>query len=124
MKTTILMLLLATAGFAEVAAKVPFPFEAGGVKFPGGQYALTTVSATQSSAWLLRNTGTGQGAIVIRRTQGNARAGEGGTIRFRCTDAGRCALVEFWQPGQLRNVLTTPGWVNETASDRLVALGR
>ncbi len=124
MKTTILLLMLATAGFAQVAAKVPFPFEAGGVKFPEGKYALSAISATHGTSWLLRNAETMQSVMVIRQAQADARKGDQGAIRFRCTDAGRCALAEFWQPGQLRTVLATPKWAKEQGSDRLVALGR
>lgn len=124
MKTTILMLMLATAGFAEMAAKVPFPFEVGGVKFPGGQYALKTVYNTQETSWVVRNTETNQAVLVLRQAQGKPMAGESGAIRFLCTEAGRCALTEFWQPGQPRNVLATPKWAKEPATDRLVALGR
>jgi hypothetical protein len=124
MKTTILMLMLATAGFAEVAAKVPFPFEAAGVKLPGGAYALREVSGTNGVSWVLRNQATMQSVMVIRLAQGDARKEGQGAIRFRCTDAGRCALTEFWRPGEPRNVLNTPQWVKEQGSDRLVALGR
>jgi len=124
MKTTILMLVLATAGFAEVAAKVPFPFEVAGVKFPEGKYTFKPISSSFGTSWVLRNGETNQAVVVVRQAQGDPRSGDQGAIRFRCTNAGRCALTEFWQPGQLRNVLATPQWAKEQGTDRLVALGR
>jgi hypothetical protein len=124
MKTTILMLMLATAGFAQVVAKVPFPFEAGGVKFGEGKYAVSALTAAHGSAWVVRNQETREAAIVYRLAQDDAKTDGKGGIRFRCTGSGRCALTEFWQPGQARNVLMMPKWAREAETDRLVALGR
>lgn len=123
MKTTILMLMLATAGFAEVAAKVPFPFEVRGEKLEAGRYSVTPAYSTTQTSWVVRNVETQRAVMVLRQAEGKPVAGEKGAMRFRCTAAGRCALVEFWHPGQARHLLATPQWATETA-DRLVALSR
>lgn len=124
MKATILMLMLATAGLAEVTAKVPFPFEAAGVKLPEGKYSLRPVHSTQETSWVLRNVETQRSVMMLRQATDEGRTQQQGAMRFRCTEAGRCALVEFWQPGQARNVLNTPKWATEAPSAVTVALGR
>ena len=124
MKTMILMLALATAGLAEVAAKVPFPFEVRGEKFEAGRYTVTPVYQTMRTSWVVRNMETQRAVMVLRQAEGKPMGSGNGAMRFRCTAEGRCALVEFWNPGEVRNVLATPEWVTETAANRMVALGR
>jgi hypothetical protein len=95
--------LTVAAGSASaqmLKAEIPFTFRAGEAVMAPGAYQVTVTQTSGFRHYLLRNTDTGKGALMIAAYPGIAppawRADGLPRISFQCAGA-RCVLRQLWE---------------------------
>lgn len=121
MKPIIFFLVMSTAGWAEMTAKIPFTFEAGGVTFAKGNYRLTPMGQGQLGNLILQEVDTRAAVILPRLGMEAAPTGKQASLQFRC-NMEKCALTSFWARGEGKYTLARPGRKEKFETIRAVAL--
>jgi len=85
-------------------AQIPFPFQVSGAYLPSGDY---TVSATNSSVFVIRNDSTRQSVFLMQRYPLDSRKSSVPELVFNCVERA-CALSQLWMSAESGVQLTVP----------------
>lgn len=84
-------------------AEIPFTFRAAGAAMGPGTYVLTTDTSSGHTRFLMRNSDTHKGIILVQYTVGDAtkaqRAAGVSKLSFECWGLDNCELRELYRDG-------------------------
>jgi hypothetical protein len=121
MKPIIFFLLMTTAGWAQMVAKIPFTFEAGGVTLGKGTYQLTPMGMGPLGYLQLQEINTRAAVILPRLGMDAVPTGDRASLQFRCNTE-KCALTSYWARGEGKFTLARPDRKQKLDTVRAVAL--